>query len=221
MKFNLIDKENWSRKPYFDYYMNNIKCTYSMTANIEITDLLMKIKRNNIKLYPILIYMTSKIINKHEELRTSFDEKGNLGYWESMSPSFTIFHKDDESFSNIWTEYSDDFKTFYNNCLQDIEKHSDIKKLFAKENQPKNTFPVSCVPWFSFTGANLNVYSDEEYPYLLPIITYGKYFAQSAKDLIPISLQMHHAVCDGYHVTRFLNELQSMAHNFEDWLIIK
>ncbi len=44
MKFNLIDKENWSRKPYFDYYMNNIKCTYSMTANIEITDLLMKIK---------------------------------------------------------------------------------------------------------------------------------------------------------------------------------
>ncbi len=97
----------------------------------------MKIKRNNIKLYPILIYMTSKIINKHEELRTSFDEKGNLGYWESMSPSFTIFHKDNESFSNIWTEYSDDFKTFYNNCLQDIEKHSDVKKLFAKENQPK------------------------------------------------------------------------------------
>ncbi len=56
MKFNLIDKENWSRKPYFDYYMNNIKCTYSMTANIEITDLLMKIKRNNIKIisYPNL-----------------------------------------------------------------------------------------------------------------------------------------------------------------------
>lgn len=221
MKFNLIDKENWSRKSYFDYYMNNIKCTYSMTANIEITDLLMQVKRNNIKLYPILIYMTSKIVNSHKELRTSFDEEGNLGYWESMSPSFTIFHKDDETFSNIWTEYSDDFKTFYNNCLQDIEKYSNVKKLFAKENQPKNTFPVSCVPWFSFTGANLNVYSDEEYPYLLPIITYGKYFAQSAKALIPISLQMHHAVCDGYHVTRFLNELQAMAHNFKEWLIIK
>lgn len=221
MKFNLIDKENWSRKPYFDYYMNNIKCTYSMTANIEITDLLMQVKRNNIKLYPILIYMTSKIVNNHEELRTSFDEEGNLGYWESMSPSFTIFHKDDESFSNIWTEYSDDFKTFYNNCLQDIGKYSNVKKLFAKENQPKNTFPVSCVPWFSFTGANLNVYSDGKSPYLLPIITYGKYFAQRAKSVIPISLQMHHAVCDGYHATRFLNELQAMAHNFKEWLIIK
>ncbi|KOY66882.1 MULTISPECIES: type A chloramphenicol O-acetyltransferase [Clostridium] len=221
MKFNLIDKENWSRKPYFDYYMNNIKCTYSMTADIEITDLLMQVKRNNIKLYPILIYMTSKIVNNHEELRTSFDEEGNLGYWESMSPSFTIFHKDDESFSNIWTEYSDDFKTFYNNCLKDIGKYSNVKKLFAKENQPKNTFPVSCVPWFSFTGANLNVYSDGKYPYLLPIITYGKYFAQRAKSVIPISLQMHHAVCDGYHATRFLNELQAMAYNFKEWLIIK
>ncbi len=133
MKFNFIDKENWSRKPYFDYYMNNIKCTYSMTANIEITDLLMKVKRNNIKLYPILIYMTSKIVNNHEELRTSFDKEGNLGYWESMSPSFTIFHKDDETFSNIWTEYCDDFKTFYNNCLQDIEKYSNVKSFLQKK----------------------------------------------------------------------------------------
>lgn len=221
MKFNLIDKENWNRKAYFDYYMKDIKCTYSMTANIEFTNLLMRVKRNNIKLYPILIYMTSKIVNKHKELRTSFDEEGNLGYWESMSPSFTIFHEDDESFSNIWTEYSDDFKTFYNNCLLDIEKHSDVKRLFAKENEPKNTFPVSCVPWISFTGANLNVYSDGKYPYLLPIVTYGKYFAQNAKSLIPISIQIHHAVCDGYHVTRFLNELQDMAHNFKEWLIIK
>lgn len=221
MKFNLIDQDNWSRKPYFDYYMNNIKCAYSMTANIDITKLLMKIKRNDIKLYPILIYLASKIVNKHKEFRTCFDENGDLGYWESINPSFTIFHEDAETFSNIWTEYCDDFKTFYDRCVNDIEKYSNVKKLFAKENQPKNTFPVSCVPWFSFTGANLNIYPDGKYPYLLPVITYGKYFAKSGKTLIPVSVQMHHAVCDGYHVTKYLNELESMTHDFKQWLITK
>ncbi len=199
--------------------MNNLRCQYSMTANIDITNLLKKVKGNNIKLYPTLIYMNSKIVNSHEEFRTNFDDKGNVGYWDSMSPSFTIFHKDDETFSNIWTEYDEDFRPFYNNCTKDMKKYGDVKGISAKENEPKNTFPISCVPWFSFTGFNLNVYSDGTY--LLPITTYGKYFEQDGKILIPISLQMHHAVCDGYHVTKYLNELQSMANNCDQWLIVK
>lgn len=65
MKFNLIDIENWSRKTYFEHYLNNVRCTYSMTTNIEITDLLQEIKLKNIKLYPTIIYMISTIVNKN------------------------------------------------------------------------------------------------------------------------------------------------------------
>lgn len=27
---------------------------------------------------------------------------------------------------------------------------------------------------------------------------------------IPLSIQVHHAVCDGFHVCRFINELQEL-----------
>ncbi|QZY56455.1 type A chloramphenicol O-acetyltransferase [Crassaminicella profunda] len=217
MKFNLIDKETWSRKPYFDHFLNNVRCTYSMTANIDITDLLIKLKNNHIKLYPALIYMATKIINRHEEFRTCFDERGNLGYWENMNPCFTVFHKDNETFTNIWTIYSDNFRLFYRNYLDDIGKYGNVKNYSAKENEPKNTFSVSCIPWTSFTGFNLNIYADGTY--LLPIITYGKYFEQDGKTLLPISLQVHHAVCDGYHTSRFFNELQIMSQNCDEWLL--
>ncbi|WP_125152934.1 type A chloramphenicol O-acetyltransferase [Clostridium rectalis] len=220
MKFNLINKESWDRLPYFNYYMNDIKCTFSITANIEITNLLMEIETNELKLYPILLYITSNIINKHKELRTSFDENGNLGYWESINPSFTIFHEDNKTFSNIWVEYLDDLRMFYTNCILEIKKYSNVKRLFAKKNQPQNIVPISCVPWFSFTGVNFNVCSYEKFPYLLPVITYGKYFKRNEEIFIPISLQIHHAVCDGYHATRFLNELQKMAWNFKTWLVL-
>ncbi|MCT4593073.1 MAG: type A chloramphenicol O-acetyltransferase [Anaeromicrobium sp.] len=217
MKFNLIDKETWSRKPYFDHFLNNVRCTYSMTANIDITVLLIKLKNNNIKLYPVLIYMATKIINRHEEFRTCFDESGNLGYWENMNPCFTVFHKDNETFTNIWTICSDDFRLFYCNYLDDIKKYGNVKNYSAKENKPKNTFPVSCIPWISFTGFNLNIYADGTY--LLPIITYGKYFEQDGKILLPVSLQVHHAVCDGYHTSRFFNELQILSQNCDEWLL--
>ncbi len=41
-----------------------------------------------------------------------------------------------------------------------------------KENIPPNVFPISSIPWTSFTGFNINNDAD----YLLPIITCGKYF---------------------------------------------
>lgn len=219
MYFNVIDKENWSRRPYFDHYMNDVRCTYSMTANIDITDLLIKLKNSNIKLYPALIYMTAKVINGHEEFRTCFDESGNLGYWENMNPCFTFFNGDNKTFTNIWTMYSDDFKAFYSNYLDDIKKCGDVKKISAKENEPKNTFPVSCIPWVSFTGFNLNIYADGTY--LLPISTYGKFFEQEGVMLLPLSLQVHHAVCDGYHTSMFFNELQKLSQNCDEWLLTR
>jgi chloramphenicol O-acetyltransferase type A len=79
-----------------------------MTANIDITLLMAELKNNGIKLYPVLIHIITLVVNRHIEFRTCFDSKGRLGYWDSLSPSFTIFHDDDKTFSTIWTLYSED-----------------------------------------------------------------------------------------------------------------
>lgn len=84
MRFNLIYKENWTRKQNFHRYLNNVRRAYIIIADIDITDLLIKLKNNNIKLFPTLIYMAVKVINKHEEFRTCFDESGNFGCLENI-----------------------------------------------------------------------------------------------------------------------------------------
>jgi chloramphenicol O-acetyltransferase type A len=214
MGFNLIDIERWDRKPYFEHYLNDVTCTYSMTANIEITDLLQETKRSKLKLYPVLIYILAAAVNQYREFRTCFDRNGKLGYWDSMNPCYTIFHKDSEAFSNIWTEYNESFPSFYAAYLDDMNNYGDVEKFDPKPNEILNTFPVSCIPWVSFTGFNLNIDGEN---YLLPIFTIGKYFEQNNKILIPISIQVHHAVCDGYHIGRFINEVQRLASNIQ-WL---
>lgn len=69
-----------------------------MTANVDITMMLEEIHQKEIKFYPTFIYVISRMINKHTEFRTCFNDEGVLGYWEEMIPSYTIFHKDDKSF---------------------------------------------------------------------------------------------------------------------------
>jgi chloramphenicol O-acetyltransferase type A len=212
MEFNLIDISKWDRREYFEHYFNQVPCTYSMTLNLDLTILLHEIKRKGIKLYPTIIYLLSVIVNRREEFRTSIDANDNVGVFNLLHPSYTIFQKDDETFTNIWTEYTPSFSDFYQQYSVDVENYSKIKNFIAKPNSPSNVFTISSIPWVNFTGFNLNLPTGTKY--LLPIFTTGKYFEQNGKIWLPIAIQVHHAVCDGFHIARFINELQEIMDNF-------
>lgn len=219
MNFNPIDRDRWARKPYFEHYFNAVRCTYSMTANIDITLMRTELKRREMKLYPALIYMITTVVNRHREFRTCFDSEGRLGFWDRMSPSFTIFHEEDRTFSSIWAPYNEDFMVFYHRYLQQTETYKHAKTLFPDPSEPPNTIPISSIPWVEFTGFNLNIYA--EGTYLLPIFTMGKYSGQDERIMLPLSAQLHHAVCDGYHAGLLFNELQELAVDCKNWLIGK
>ena len=212
MDFNKINIDTWKRREYFEHYFINLPCTYSMTTNIDITKLLKNVKLRHIKLYPTMIYILSTLVNNHEEFRTAIDSEGNVGVFDTMNPEYTIFHKDDETFSSLWTGYNSDFSKFYEGYLVDLEQYQHVKGISPKPNIVKNTFPISSIPWTSFNGFNLNL--DKGASYLLPIFTMGKYFEQENKILLPLAIQVHHAVCDGFHLGRFINEIQEMADDF-------
>ena len=210
MGFKLIDASKWKRKEYFDYYLNQVRCTYSITLNLDLTSLLKEIKRNDVKLYPTMIYLLSTIVNKHEEFRTAINANRQVGIFDILHPSYTIFQNDSDTFTNIWSEYATSFSEFYKRYLLDTESYGEIKSFLAKPNMPENVFNISSIPWVSFTGFNLNL--PKVTNYLLPIFTTGKYFTQNKKILLPIAIQVHHAVCDGFHISRFVNELQELIN---------
>lgn len=217
MGFNRIDMSNWVRKDYYNHYMHELRCTYSLTANIDITGMRTALKSMNKRIYPAQIYMLSTIVNRFQEFRMSIDADGNLGFWDELYPSYTIFNKEKEMFSSIWTMYSTSFIQFYEDSISDIARYSNAVNLMPKPDVPLNTFNISCLPWVSFTGFNLNVYTDG--CYLPPIFTIGKFIEQDKKVLMPLSVQVHHSVCDGFHVGRFINALQELADNYNDWLM--
>lgn len=54
MNFQTIDLDTWYRKSYFDHYMKEAKCSFSITTNVNVTNLLAVLKKKKIKLYPVL-----------------------------------------------------------------------------------------------------------------------------------------------------------------------
>lgn len=110
MEFTLIDLEKYERKEHFMHYLKNVPRSYSMTVNIDITELLKLLKKKNYKLYPVILYGITRVANHHIEFRMFLDEQEKLGYYHIVNPTYTIFHKENNTFSVIWTEYNENLQ---------------------------------------------------------------------------------------------------------------
>lgn len=205
MSFTLIDIENWERKEFYEHFINEVVCTYSVTVNLDITNL------KGQRLYPAMIWLITKTVNEMPEFRTSLRKDG-LGIYDSMHPMYTVFNEQNKNFSGIWSYFSDDYKEFLKNYEEDSGKYSNSTRYTPKDGTPENSFNISMLPWVGFTSVNINVY--DEGKFLLPIFTMGKFFEQDGKRLLPFSIQVHHAVCDGYHIGKFVELIQEKINRF-------
>ncbi len=205
MSHHIIDFHNWERKEFYEHFTNEVICTYSTTVNLDITNL------KSHRLYPSLIWLLTKAVNQMPEFRTALTDEGVCIY-DEMHPAYTIFNKDNKNFSAIWTEFNSDYNIFLRSYELDTAKYSSSIKYAPKPDRPSNPFAIYMVPWLTFTSFNINVFDDGKY--LLPIFTLGKYFEEGKKIMIPLAIQVHHAVCDGYHIGTFINTLQTLIESF-------
>jgi len=216
MNFIEIQMEQWARKDHYEHYKNNVRCSYSVTVDIDISKLLIRLKERGMKAYPVQIYMLSTVVNQFPEFRMTTNDGRRLGYWEVIDPIYTALNPSTETFSAVWTRYDKCFNTFYHAYLQDTAQYAN-GELFPQEHIPLNTFNISSVPWLDFTAFNINVFSDGSY--LLPIFTIGKYKKENDKTMMPLAIQCHHAVCDGWHVGKFVETLREMASDCDKWCL--
>ena len=156
MMFNKINMQTWNRKESYSHYFNNVPCTYSMTVNLDITSFIKVVKVNNYKIFPVILYALSQIVNTHTEFRMDLDEDKNVGYYDYSNPCYTIFHNETETITNAWTEHTTNLETFLQSYNDDMSKYqNDFQN--SKPLIGKNYFNVSCIHWTSFTGFNLNL----------------------------------------------------------------
>lgn len=71
--------------------------------------------------------------------------------------------------------------------------------------EPLSLLFISSLPWLSYTSLvqPVPIPADSN-----PRITWGKYFEQEGKILIPVSILCHHALVDGIHLSQFYDHLK-------------
>lgn len=109
MAFHTIDLSTWNRAEHFLHYKNEVQCAICITHRISITRLVPFLKQKKLRFYPVMIYLVTKALHLQTLFRLGMDQEGNVGYWDSIDPSYTIFHKETETFSCLWSSWNLDF----------------------------------------------------------------------------------------------------------------
>lgn len=63
MSFHRVDLENWPRRPYFEHDFHTLPCTYSMTADVDVTVLLPWLREKSMRFYPAVIFGLARAVN--------------------------------------------------------------------------------------------------------------------------------------------------------------
>ena len=216
MNFTPMDFKNWPRNQTFYYFSQMAPTGYSITVNVDVTNLKSVCKNNQLKFFPAYLWLVTKNLNEFIEFKTALKDDV-LGYYDHLTPLYANFHEDDKTFSLMWTEYNENFMYFYQTYLNNQQLYSQNHGILGQPNTPPdNAYTVSCIPWVKFE--HFAVHSFENKPYYFPSVEAGKYYESDGKIIMPLSLTCHHATTDGYHIKCFLDNLQKDINSFEKYI---
>ena len=204
MNYKYIDMTTYKRKSHFEYF-NSLTYPYvGLTVNVDITGLPEVLKAKKLPFFLTICYCASKAANQISEFRQRIMENKIIEY-DYCRTSHTVALSDG-TYCYCDLDSNCSFEAYIKYAIQEQEKAKQTHSIQETEQDALDKIFISTVPWVSYT-ALINptpVPADSN-----PRITWGKYFTQNDKVLLPVSVLCHHALVDGLHISRFYDLLNA------------
>lgn len=210
----VIDLETWPRHKHFKVFNSFDYPHFNLCADIDITKLKDLVKERGLSLHTTLVYILSRTANEYPEFRWRIRGEKIIEH-EVVHPSASVMTKGD-LFSFCTMKYHRDFSQFYDRAEETIAYTKQNPYLEDEPGQDDLLFMTS-IPWVSFTSLMHPIHMHPADS--VPRIAWGKYFHESSMIKMPLSVQAHHALMDGFHVGRYYQKVQHYLDSPETWLI--
>ncbi len=192
-----------STKPYFNI------CT-----NVDITKLLTLLSRRpGMSVTLAYHYFALRVANEIEPFRYRL-RQGKVLVHDVINGGTTVLQPN-ESFTFAYFDFDQDFEKFMLAAQRSVE----IVKKGETPFDPRSddaAIHFTALPWVAFTSfSHARNWNTED---SVPKIAFGKFVKEADRVLLPISVEVHHALVDGVHVGRFIMRLEEALANPEVYI---
>ena len=213
MNYKVIDRENYYRKGVFRHFSEDCKCSVSMTARIDVTELAARSARTGTKFSINFLYLLCRVLNSREDYRMGYLwQTDELICYDVIHPTQYVFHEDTETCTPVYTEYRADYGEFYAGALRDLEAAKQTREYRLDAANHPNWFDASYLPWISYDALHIEL--PDGYLYFAPIVNWGRYREENGRLRMPVSVRLNHAVADGYLLANVFRLLEREIEAF-------
>jgi len=201
----LLDIDNWSRKDQFRFFSRFEEPFFGVTVPVNCGHAYQVCKEKGYSFFLYYLHASLKAANETEPFRYIIEQEQVFVY-DQINASATI-DRPDGSFGFSYIDYHPDFIAFSTHAkviMDEVRNSTGLIPAISGEN----VIHYSSIPWLNFTAishARCFSYKDS-----CPKITFGKMTEQNGVQQMPVSVHVHHALMDGFHVAQFVDKFQEI-----------
>jgi len=202
-----LDISTWNRKEHFQFFSKFEEPFFGITVDLDCSIAYEKCKNENISFFLYYLYLSCKAVNSIEAFKYRIE--GERVYIHDRINASATISRDDNTFGFSNIIYDEDLNTFLKNAEKEIARIRSGSGLMLEKIR-SNEVHYSALPWMKFTSlSHSRSFSSED---SCPKISFGKLSLENGKRIMPVSIHVHHALMDGYHVGLFVNKFQQLLN---------
>lgn len=206
----IIDLNTWERATHFNFFRRMDYPQYLICSNIDVTHFLSETKRRKIPFYYAMIYAATHTLNQVKAFK--YRIRGDqVALHDTIHPSFTDMDEGSELFKMVTVDMEADIETFVEKTRRKSINQKDYFVRQDVEGRDDLTY-ITCIPWVSFTNLSHTISFNKDDS--IPRLSWGKYFKEGERVLLPFSAQAHHSFVDGFHMGKYYNAIQQFLDTF-------
>ena len=201
-----LDIDQWDRKEHFHFFKKFTEPFHGVSADLECSAMYTSSKSTQQSFFIMYMHAVLKVVNTIDNFKMRI-ERDDVYVYDKINVSPTIGRKNN-TFSFSYIDYDEDFELFKENALKAIEAVNNSSGLgLSSDTNRSDVIHFSTLPWIKFnTISHARMLGIED---SAPKITIGKLFKNNDGYFLPVSVHVHHALADGYHVGQFISRLEN------------
>jgi chloramphenicol O-acetyltransferase type A len=199
----VIDINTWKRKQHYDHFRSLKDPCFGVVFPIDVSKAYDFSKTHDVSFFGKYLHDCMKAINEVDELKVRIKDDQVIKY-ASINASATLM-RSDQTFGFSYIEFDNDLDQFLSHLISEKKRIQATGALFPLRNDLE-CIHCSAMPWVNFSGHKEPVSGALN---SVPKLAFSKTVKENdGKMMMNVSINVNHALVDGYHIGIFAEKFQ-------------
>jgi len=210
-----LDTATWARREAYAHFRGFEQPFFNVCTRVDVAALRAAVRATGTGSLALAYhFITLRLVNAQAVFRLRLQGSGVLEH-AVVHGSATVL-RDDESFGFAHLEHSSSWQVFARDAAAAMAATRARQAVFNPRPGDTAVVYLTTLPWVHFTSF---AHARRRDPMdAVPRFAFGRIDPDGARQWLPLSVEVHHALMDGLHVGRFVQAFEAALADPAPWL---